>query len=228
MAAIRSETKNQILFSFSNRSPDKKSRLKQMLQIHIILKHPLSSTKTGSDSYCQSFTECINYVTLDISTYEDFDVNDDDVITTLINKLPQQYFPSSQQLFGLHLIVPEEKACCKGRIDPRAASMQIFDIDTIYNGLKYHGVCKGCKKSFYYSCIDDCSTRMFKKRKKLQKLQYIQHFLSNCHLITFIEMVSTASISWTDELRKNCTLTKFVSIDIRYLSLGYWEVELVI
>ena len=91
---------------------------------------------------------------------------------------------------------PKETTCCRGfRIDPRASSVKIFDINGINNGINYHGMCKGCKTTYYYSYTQSGDVRVFKNDVQNDIFSVTSSIAMSKRLLTRFEL--QASIGFT-------------------------------
>ena len=149
------------------------------------------------NDYCKKFQDECNYVSIEVnSCCLNFDHRDEDIILTLINQMPRTYFPSDRQLFGLRVLFPEETFCCRGfRIDPRASSVKIFDINGITTGVNYHGVCKECKTIYYHNYVESGNVRRFKCHPGQDLFSLTSCVAVSKRLMTRFEL--QASISFT-------------------------------
>ena len=109
--------------------------------------------------YCSNYTESHSNVILPINGAPSEFVPTEDVITFLVNKLPRCFFPRERLNFGGEIFMPPETSCCKGyRINPRGSSVQVYDIDGLYEAINFHGHCSQCKRTFHSCYVErvDC------------------------------------------------------------------------
>ena len=102
--------------------------------------------------YCMQFKEENNYVKMVInSPYTTF-TNDFECVEFLLRKVPRISLGIDQYFYGVTVLVPPEVSCCssKYRLDPRHATIKLFDIHGVKNCLYFHGMCSNCKASYYY------------------------------------------------------------------------------
>ena len=102
---------------------------------------------------------CIDVV--EANNFHHFDLSNeciDELIIRVIRRSNTRSQPNC-----CFVLIPSifDRFCClkKYRIDPRFATITLYDLDSVMQCRYYHGKCTNCKRSYYYNYTDNGNVR---------------------------------------------------------------------